>query len=95
MILGNLYREKGLVGRAITLHQDLLQRPKLTKLERAYILLCLGLDYKRGGFVDRALHTFGEVLRFDSGNHYALVNLEKLHEDQHQWQEAYDIASAS
>jgi lipopolysaccharide biosynthesis regulator YciM len=91
MILGNLYREKGLVGRAIATHQDLLQRPKLTRLERAYIFLCLGLDYKSAGFIDRASAAFTEVLRFDPGNHYALVNLEKLHEDQHQWQEAYDI----
>jgi lipopolysaccharide biosynthesis regulator YciM len=91
MILGNLYREKGQVGRAINLHQSLLQRPKLTKLEHAYVLLCLGLDFKRGGFVDRALDTFSEVLRFDPDNHYALVNLEKLQEDQHQWQGAYEI----
>jgi AcrR family transcriptional regulator len=78
MILGNLYREKGQVGRAITIHQTLLQRPKLAKLEHAYILLCLGLDYKRGGFVDRALEAFNEVLRLDSQNPYAMMNLEKL-----------------
>ena len=65
MILGNLYREKGQVGKAITVHQSLLQRPKLTELEHAYVLLCLGLDYKRGGFVDRALEAFNEVLRLD------------------------------
>jgi lipopolysaccharide biosynthesis regulator YciM len=91
MILGNLYREKGQVGRAINIHQGLLQRPKLTRLENAYVLLCLGLDFKRGGFVDRALEAFNEVLRLDPHNHYALVNLEKLHEEQHQWQEAYRI----
>src|SRR4051812_20952138 len=90
MILGNLYREKGQVGKAITVHQTLLQRPKLTKLEHAYVLLCLGLDYKRGGFVDRALEAFNEVLRLDPENEYALVNLEKLQEEQHQWTEAYD-----
>src|SRR5438067_10546038 len=90
MILGNLYREKGQVGKAITVHQTLLQRPKLTKLEHAYVLLCLGLDYKRGGFVDRALEAFNEVLRLDSTNEYALLNLQKLHEEQHQWLEAYD-----
>ncbi|MEI6667239.1 MAG: tetratricopeptide repeat protein [Acidobacteriota bacterium] len=88
MILGNLHREKGQVGRAITIHQALLQRPKLTHLEHAYILLCLGLDYKRGGFVDRALEAFTEVLRLDPQNPYAMANLEKLHEEQHQWQEA-------
>src|SRR5215510_1185190 len=90
MILGNLYREKGQVGKAITIHQSLLQRSKLTKIEHAYVLLCLGLDYKRGGFVDRALDAFNEVLRLDSQNEYALLNLQKLHEEQHQWTEAYD-----
>jgi lipopolysaccharide biosynthesis regulator YciM len=90
MILGNLYREKGQVGKAITLHQGLLQRPKLTRLEHAYALLCLGLDYKRGGFVERALDAFNEVLRLDPRNEYALVNLQKLHEEQHQWSEAFD-----
>jgi lipopolysaccharide biosynthesis regulator YciM len=90
MILGNLYREKGQVGKAITLHQNLLQRPNLRKLEHANVLLCLGLDYKRGGFVDRALEAFNEVLRLDPKNEYALLNLQKLHEEQHQWTEAYD-----
>ena len=90
MILGNLYREKGQVGKAITVHQSLLQRPRLSTLEHANILLCLGLDYKRGGFVDRALEAFNEVLRLDTQNEYALLNLQKLHEEQHQWTEAYD-----
>jgi lipopolysaccharide biosynthesis regulator YciM len=89
LILGNLYREKGQVGRAIQEHQNLLQRPHLRKLEHANVLLCLGLDYKHGGFVDRALEAFSEVLRLDPHNRYAMSNLEKLHEEQHQWTEAY------
>ena len=91
LLLGSLYREKGQVARAINIHQSLLQRPRLTRLEQAHILLCLGLDFKRGGFVDRALEAFNEVLKLDSGNQYALLNIEKLHEDQHQWQEAYEV----
>src|ERR1700752_3486946 len=90
MILGNLYREKGQIGKAITVHQSLLQRARLSRIEHAYVLLCLGLDYKRGGFVDRALEAFNEVLRLDAKNEYALLNLQKLHEEQHQWTEAYD-----
>ncbi|MBA2260549.1 MAG: tetratricopeptide repeat protein [Acidobacteria bacterium] len=89
LILGNLYREKGQVGRAIQEHQSLLQRANLRKLEQASVLLCLGLDYKAGGFVDRALEAFSEVLRLDPGNEYALSNLEKLYEEQHLWNEAY------
>jgi lipopolysaccharide biosynthesis regulator YciM len=89
LILGNLFREKGQVGRAIQEHQNLLQRPNLRKLEHANVLLCLGLDYRRGGFVDRAIEAFTEVLRLDPQNRYALSNLEKLYEEQHQWDEAY------
>jgi len=89
LVLGNLYREKGQVGRAIGEHQTLLQRPRLNRIEQANVLLCLGLDYRRGGFVDRAISTFTEVLKIDPNNEAALLNVEKLQEDQHQWQEAY------
>jgi lipopolysaccharide assembly protein B len=88
MILGNLYRQKGQVARAIHVHQTLLQRPVLRPLEHVYVLLCLGLDFRHGGFVDRAIETFQEVLRLDPENRYAHVHLQKLHEEQHQWVEA-------
>jgi len=58
MILGNLYREKGQVGKAINLHQGLLQRPNLSKLEHAYVLLCLGL----GAWQIQRLHWKGALI---------------------------------
>jgi len=91
IILGNLYREKGQVGRAVQIHQQLLQRPRLSRLEQSSVLLSLGLDYKQGGFVDRAIEAFQEVIRLEPGNIQALFNLEKLHEDQHQWSQAYEV----
>ena len=91
MILGNLLRQKGQVARAITLHQSLLQRPDLTPIEHAYVLLCLGLDYRHGGFVDRALEAFRQVVALDPHNRYALVNLQRLHEDQQEWSKAADV----
>lgn len=94
MILGNLYREKGQVGRAIQIHQQILQRPRLSKLEHTYALLCLGLDFGRGGFVDRAHEAFGEVLRLDPSNEHALLQLQKLYEDQNQWADAYRVRRA-
>lgn len=89
LILGNVYRERGQVAKAIQTHQALLQRPKLTRVEHAYVLLCMGLDFKRGGFVDRALDAFNGVLRLDPENQYALLYLQKLHAEQHQWVDAY------
>ena len=91
MVLGNLYRAKGQVGRAITLHQSLLQRANLTRLEQAYVQLCLALDFRHGGFVDRALEAFQEVVRLDPKNRYALVNLQKLYEEQDQWADALRV----
>ena len=91
LVLGNLYREKGQVGRAIHIHQALLKRPRLKTLEHAYILLCLGLDYRRAGFVDRAHEAFKEVLRLDPKNRHALAQIEKLFGEQHQWAEAYEV----
>ena len=48
LILGNLYREKGQVSKAIQVHQNLLQRPRLTPLEHAYVLLCPGTGLPPG-----------------------------------------------
>jgi len=93
MILGNLYRQKGQVSRAITIHQALLKRPRLSTLEHAYVLLCLGLDFRHGGFVDRASEAFREVLRLDPRNRHALLSLQRLHEEQHQWREAVEVRS--
>ena len=88
LILGNLYRERGQVSKAVQLHQHLLQLPRLGKTEQAYVQLSLGLDFKQGGFVDRAFQAFSEVTRLDPDNEYALLNLERLHEEQQQWREA-------
>jgi lipopolysaccharide biosynthesis regulator YciM len=90
-ILGNLLRETGQVERAIQVHQGLLARPDLTRAERAYALASLGTDFRNAGFLDRATRTFEEVLEVDPKSIHALVGMQKLHEDQRQWQEAYAV----
>ena len=76
--------------RAIQLHQGLLARRDLTRAERAHALACLGTDFRKAGFLDRAAQTFDEVLDVDPGNIHALVGQQKLHEEQRQWSEAYE-----
>jgi lipopolysaccharide assembly protein B len=90
-VLGNLLREVGQVERAIQVHQGLLEREDLTRAERAHVLACLGMDFRKAGFLDRATHTLAEVLDMDPKNIHALVGLQKLHEEQHQWSDAYDV----
>ncbi len=90
VILGNLQREAGQVERAIQVHQALLGRGDLKASERAYVLACLGMDFRKAGFLDRAARTFHEVLEIDPKNIHAFTGLQKLHEEQREWREAYE-----
>src|SRR5690606_28359827 len=63
LALGNLFRRRGEVDRAIRVHQDLIQRPHLTPSQKGQALLELGLDYMRAGMLDRAENLFLETLK--------------------------------
>lgn len=90
-VLSHLLREAGQVERAIQLHQGLLARGDLTRAERAYVLAALGTDFRKAGFLDRATRAYAEALEVDPRNLQALVGQQKLHEEQGQWQEAYEV----
>jgi lipopolysaccharide biosynthesis regulator YciM len=79
------------VERAIQTHQSLLSRHDLSRAERAHALASLGTDFRKAGFLDRATQTFAEVLEVDPRNIHALVGMQKLHEEQRQWSEAYAV----
>ena len=88
LILGNLLREKGQLERAIQIHQSILHRPGLSGDEHAHALLCLGMDFKRAGFRNRAMDTFQEVVELEPDNAYALSNLIKIYEAEQDWERA-------
>jgi lipopolysaccharide assembly protein B len=90
-VLSHLLREAGQVEKAIQLHQGLLARGDLAKAERAYVLAALGTDFRKAGFLDRAAHSYAAALDVDPHNLQALAGQQKLHEEQRQWAEAYDI----
>lgn len=91
LLLGNLFREKGQLERAIQIHQSILHRPGLSGQEKAYALLCLGVDFKRAGFRDRAAETLQEVLRLDPKNSYALLHLLRTYEEEQNWEQALAV----
>ncbi len=90
-VLGHLQREAGRVERAIEIHRGLLARTDLTRAERAHALANLGTDYRKAGFLDRAAQAYSDALDVDPGNLHALAGQQKLHEEQRQWREAYEI----
>jgi tetratricopeptide (TPR) repeat protein len=52
--LGNLYRMRGELDRAIQMRSSLLQRVDLSREDQGRILFELGRDYSRAGILDRA-----------------------------------------
>jgi len=62
LILGRLHRERGEVGRAIRIHQNLLLRPQLDDERATEVLRELASDFRAGGFLRRAIASFEEVL---------------------------------
>ena len=62
LALGNLFRRRGEVDRAIRIHQNLMARPNLGRQERAHAIFELARDYMKAGLLDRSEKLFRELL---------------------------------
>jgi lipopolysaccharide biosynthesis regulator YciM len=91
LILGDLYREKGLFDRAIRVHSGLLSRPELTRAERAQAQSSLGEDFRTAGLVERAREAFEKALELDSRNLQALKAVSRLCIEERQWDRALEL----
>jgi len=87
--LGKLFREQGKLEKAIRIHQSIILRPSLPREFRVLSLLNLGADYKQAGLWDRAVDTFKEAIRVDQNNLMAHIGLEKLYEEEKNWEQSY------
>lgn len=89
--LGNLFRSRGEVGRAIRIHQNIIARPNLSAAHRTDALFSLAEDYRQGGFVDRAVEACRRVLSVDPNHVKALSSLQILHESEGRWDSALHV----
>jgi lipopolysaccharide assembly protein B len=87
--LGNLYRSKGDIDRAIRIRQSIILRPNISEQIKLRALLDLGLDYLKGGLMNRALETLAQVLRKEPSNAEALIAVEKIHLEMKDWESAF------
>ena len=92
LALGNLFRRRGEVERAIRIHQNLIARPALTREQRAQALLELGQDYMRAGLYDRAENLFRELKETKLHVKQALSNLLVIYEKERDWKACLDVA---
>ncbi len=88
LALGNLFRRRGEVDRAIRIHQNLIARPTLDHEQRAQGLLELGLDYMRAGLLDRAESLFLELIKMGDHTAAALTNLVDIYQQEKDWDKA-------
>lgn len=89
--LGNLFRARGEVGRAIRIHQNIIARPDLSDSNRTAALFALAEDYRQGGFFDRAVDSYRRVLAVDPAHRKALSGLQALHESEGRWDLALEV----
>lgn len=92
LALGNLFRRRGEVDRAIRIHQNLIARPHLAKVHRIHALLALGQDYMRAGVLDRAEKLFLEVVESGEFVNESYRYLIDVYQQEREWHEAIQIA---
>lgn len=88
LLLGNMFRNRGEVDRALRLHQNLMARSSLNKDQKAAVMFALGEDYSAAGMLDRAEGVFQELLNTAPRGVKACVPLRQIYEQTHEWEKA-------
>ncbi len=92
LALGNLFRRRGEVERAIRIHQNLIARPTLDKNQRSLALLELGQDYLKAGLFDRAENLFLELAEIRLHTEQALRFLVHIFQQEKEWDQAISVS---
>ncbi|CAO96666.1 lipopolysaccharide assembly protein LapB [Erwinia tasmaniensis] len=92
LTLGNLFRSRGEVDRAIRIHQALMESASLTYDQRLLAVQQLGRDYMAAGFYDRAEQMFGQLVDETDFRVGALQQLLIIHQATSDWLNAIETA---
>jgi len=92
LALGNLFRRRGEVERAIRVHQNIIAKPGLKQGQKTRALLELGEDYMRAGLFDRAESLFTELTEREDHAPSALRHLLDIYQQEKDWEKALQQA---
>ncbi|MFD1803453.1 lipopolysaccharide assembly protein LapB [Mixta tenebrionis] len=92
LTLGNLFRSRGEVDRAIRIHQSLMESASLNYEQRLLAVQQLGRDYMAAGLYDRAEEMFGQLTDETDFRLSALQQLLLIYQATSEWQKAIDTA---
>lgn len=93
LTLGNLFRSRGEVERAIRIHQSLVESASLSFEQRLFATQQLGRDYMAAGVYDRAENMFLQLtdeVDFKNSAYQSLLSIYQLTSD---WHKAIDVAT--
>ncbi|MGB0846177.1 MAG: tetratricopeptide repeat protein [Thiolinea sp.] len=93
--LGNMFRNRGEVNRALRVHQHLVARPDLDNQQRQAAMLALGEDFFAAGMLDRAESVFREIVSKYPGNTKATEPLRHIYEQLQDWDKAIELSEHS
>lgn len=92
LTLGNLFRSRGEVDRAIRIHQSLMESASLTYNQRLLAVQQLGRDYMAAGLYDRAEDMFKQLVDETDFRLGALQQLLQIYQATSDWQSAIEVA---
>ncbi len=93
--MGNFFRHRGELDRAIRVHQNLISRDEINKKQQALALVELGTDYLLAGFLERAEGVFIQLLENDRHFPIAQQKLFSIYQVTKEWNKAVELASRS
>lgn len=88
MALGEMFRAKGEIGRAVRIHQNILARPDVPSALHLQAHIALGKDFQTGGLLDRALRHYEKAVVMQSDHVGALEASLRIREQSQEWEEA-------
>ena len=94
-LLGNMFRDRGEVDRALRVHQNLIGRSNLDSEQKQKAMFSLGKDYFAAGMLDRAESVFTELLNNKSLSKQILKesicdSLRTIYEQTQEWHKAIE-----
>jgi lipopolysaccharide biosynthesis regulator YciM len=90
--LGNLFRRRGEIEKAIEIHETLIERDDLNPQQHESAQFELGVDYLRAGLFDRAESIFQNLTDREGARKGALQQLLDIYQHEKDWLKAMDCA---
>jgi lipopolysaccharide biosynthesis regulator YciM len=88
--LGELFRSNGDIEKAISIHRSLIAKGTITESMRLRALKELAKDFDKGGFIDKAIETYNDVLKINRDQEEVVLALCVIYENIEDWEQAHN-----